>query len=103
MNLIKLNNGTIAEVAEYKVENDLIEFQNNPLIEALPKIYSHQEVIDKLTLYPYFNKQERLLEDYKRVHCIQRLFQYFQPFPLHLEMYSSIDRVLRTGYLSRNP
>lgn len=103
MNTIKLKNGTIAEVAEYKVEDDLIEFQNNPLIEALPKIHSHKEVIDRLTSYPPFNKQERFLEDYKRVHCIQRLFQYFQPFPLHLELYSSIDRALRTGYLSRNP
>ncbi|MCM3390602.1 ATP-binding protein [Ureibacillus chungkukjangi] len=103
MTTIKLENGTIAEVAEYKVETDLIEFQNNPLIEALPKIQSYQEVIDRLSFYPPFNKQERFLEDYKRVHCIQRLFQYFQPFPLHLEMYSSIDRALRTGYLTRNP
>lgn len=103
MMTIQLKNGTVAQQANYQVDADLIEFQHNPLIEALPPIYLHEQLVDLLMLYPPFHESERLLDEYKRVHCIQRLFQYFQPIPLHLETYSSIDRVLRTGYLSRNP
>lgn len=31
-----------------------------------------------------------------------RLFQIFQPLPVHLDMESRISRVLRQGYLARN-
>lgn len=103
MMTIKLKNGTVAQLANYQADTDLIEYQNNPFLEALPQIYSHEQLVELLMLYPPFHERERLLDEYKRVHYIQRLFQYFQPFPLHLEIYSSIDRVLRTGYLSRNP
>ncbi|WP_016994714.1 AAA family ATPase [Lysinibacillus boronitolerans] len=103
MMTIQLKNGTVAHLANYQADADLIEFRNNPLIEALPPIYSHEQLVELLMLYPPFHESERLLDEYKRVHCIQRLLQYFQPIPLHLETYSSIDRVLRTGYLSRNP
>lgn len=103
MMTIQLKNGTVAQLANYQVDADLIEFRGNPLIEALEPIKSPERLIESLMLYPPFHESERLLDDYKRVHCIQRLFQFFQPIPLHLELYSSIERVLRTGYLSRNP
>lgn len=103
MMTIQLKNGTVAHLANYQADADLIEFRNNPLIEALEPIKSPERLIESLMLYPPFHESERLLDDYKRVHCIQRLFQFFQPIPLHLELYSSIERVLRTGYLSRNP
>lgn len=103
MKVIELANGTQAQVAEYKNQNFILEYQNNPLIEALPPIYSQQEVIDRLSIYPPYNKEERFLEDHKRVHLIQRLLHYFQPLPIHIELQSSIDRLLRGGYVSRNP
>jgi hypothetical protein len=103
MKMIELANGTKAHIAEYKAQEDILEYQNNPLIEALPPIYSQQEVIDRLSIYPPYRKEERFLEDHKRVHFIQRILHYFQPFPIHLELQSSMDRLLRAGYVSRNP
>lgn len=102
MEIIKLPSGTQARVAEY-YEQDILEYRNNPFIEALGPILSQQEVIDKLSVYPPYNNEERFLEDHKRVHFIQRLLHYFQPMPIHLEIQSSIDRLLRAGYISRNP
>lgn len=102
MKIAKLHNGTQAQVAKYK-EQEILEYQNNPLIEALPPIYSQQQVIDQLSLYPPYNSEERYLEDYKRVHLLQRILRYYQPLPIHLQIQSSIDRLLRAGYISRNP
>lgn len=102
MNIIELPNGTQAQVAEYK-DQDILEYRNNPFIEALGKIKSQREVIEALSVYPPYNNEERFLEDHKRVHFIQRLLHYYQPMPIHLEIQSSIDRLLRAGYISRNP
>lgn len=102
MKIIELPNGTLAQVAEYK-EQEIFEYMGNPLIESLPLIYSQQEVIESLAVYPPYHKEERFLEDYKRVHFIQRLQHYFQPLPIHLSVQSSIDRLLRAGYVARNP
>lgn len=102
MKVIELSNGTQVQVAEYK-EQDILEYQNNPLIEALPPIYSQQEMIDRLSLYPPYHREERFLEDHKRIHLLQRVLRYYQPLPIHLQVQSSVDRLLRGGYVSRNP
>lgn len=34
---------------------------------------------------------------------VQRLFQCFHPLPIHLDIESRISRVLRMGYIVRNP
>lgn len=93
---------TNEEVAVYK-EQLIEEYKNNPLIEALPKINSSIEVIKALANYPYYNKDEKELEKHIRLHIIQRVFQFFQPLPRHLELEQSIARIIRQGYISRNP
>lgn len=61
------------------------------------------EVIDKIAVYPSFSEGERLLKPHLRYHIIQRLFSYFQPLSIHLELESKISRLLRQGYIPRNP
>ena len=95
-------NGTEAEIAEYK-EQIIPDYRGNPLIEALPPIMDRIEVIDKLAVYPAYSESERMLEAHYRYHCIQRLFQYFQPLSVTLELESKISRIIRGGYLCRNP
>ncbi|MBS4220057.1 ATP-binding protein [Bacillus sp. FJAT-49711] len=102
MEMIKLDNGARVHVAEYR-EQEILEYRGNPLIEALPPIYSQEEVIDRLCMYPPYNKEERYLNDHQRVHLISRLLQYFQAIPIHLRIESSISRLIRTGYTYRNP
>lgn len=99
---VMLPSGTIAELAEYK-EQMIDEYRNNPLIEALPQIMDKIEVIDKIAVYPSFSEGERLLKPHLRYHIIQRLFSYFQPLSIHLELESKISRLLRQGYIPRNP
>ncbi|MGG1689415.1 ATP-binding protein [Heyndrickxia ginsengihumi] len=103
MKMIELPNNTTAQLAEYKKQPEIVEYQNNPLIEALPPIYSQSEVIDHLSIYPPFNKEEKYLENYKRVHLILRLLHYFQPIPIHLKIESSVSRLIRSSYIHRNP
>lgn len=102
MKIIELANGTPVKVAEY-TEQEIFEYQGNPLIESLGPVFPSQKVIELLSVYPSYNEGERLLDDHIRLHFIQRLLHYYQPMPIHLQLHSSIDRLLRAGYIHRNP
>ena len=87
MNKVIIPNGANAVVAEYK-EQLIPEYSGNPLIEALPPIYSQEEIVDKLALYPRYNPEERQLESHYRIHMVQRLFQCFQQLSILLDLES---------------
>lgn len=99
---IFLKNGQKAVLADYK-DQELQEYRENPFIEALPKILTTEEVIDKLSVSPIFDQSERLYSPEVRVHIIQRIFRYFQPLENHLELEREISTTIREGYISRNP
>ncbi|WP_067625006.1 ATP-binding protein [Alicyclobacillus acidiphilus] len=102
-NKVLIPNGCEAVVAEYR-DQDVVDYRYNPFIEALPPILSQEEVIDHLAVYPPFDPQtERQLETHIRFHLVQRLFQYFQPLGVHLDLESRISRLIRQGYVYRNP
>lgn len=79
------------------------EYKGNPLIEALPPIYSKEEVIAKLSYYPIFDVSEREMESHHRFHLIQRLFNIYQVFPNALFLNEKIGTIIRQGYIGRNP
>ncbi|PRS29083.1 AAA family ATPase [Bacillus sp. RJGP41] len=79
------------------------DYESNPLIEALPPIFTEDDVIEQLSVFPPFDEKERTLNPNYRFHCVQRLFQYFQPFEKHLDLEQRISRAIRQGYLHRNP
>lgn len=81
----------------------LSEFRGNPLIEALPPILTEEEVVNYCSVFPNYDERERELDASYRYHCVQRLFQYFQPFEKHLDLEQRISRSIRQGYISRNP
>lgn len=95
-------NNKFAVEANYK-EQLVKEYEGNPFIEALPEIFNKTDVINKIAFYPKFDVREREYEAHIRLHLIQRLFTYFQPLPIHLELESRISRILRMGYTMRNP
>lgn len=99
---VRIPNGGYAVLAEY-MEQVLDEYKGNPLIEALPPIFSYEQTEELLHEYPSFSEKERELDDRYRYHCVQRLFRYFQPLDIHFDIEQRISRVLRQGYLSRNP
>lgn len=102
METVIIPNGLQAEVACYK-EQVIKDYRNNPLIEALPALQSPDTIIEKLAYYPEYDPVERNLESYYRVHIINRLLEVFQPLPMTIELESRISRILRQGYISRNP
>ena len=91
-----------AILAEYKKQL-IPEYQGNPLIEALPPILSEEDAVELMGVYPTYHEQERLLEPQYRYHCVQRLFRYFQPLGQHIDLEQRFSRVIRQGYLGRNP
>lgn len=99
---IILPHGEIAYVANYK-KQPLTEYNGNPLIEALPKILSKEEYIDAVTNYPLFNESDRYLPPEIRLQCVMRMTHYFQPLSKHIDLEQRISRIIRHGYLSRNP
>ena len=91
------------EYAQYHKQL-LDEYRGNPLIEALPDIWTEDEVIRKLTRVAPHNDSERGYAPELRYHCIARLSQgYYQPLEQHIDIEVRISRCLRQGYLSRNP
>lgn len=99
---IYLPNGMEAVKAQYK-NFPLDEFNSNPLIQALPPLASKEDIIRKLMVRPKLNKDDLLLEDTYRIHMANRLFQLFQPLPIHIEVWNMVQNLLIDGYLARNP
>ena len=85
-------------------EQQLPEYDGNPLISALPPIPGFQEVVAQLQALPAFDPQEALLDGRVRAHAIARLLHgFFQPLTHHLELEGKISLMIRQGYIGRNP
>lgn len=84
-------------------KQDVIDFRGNPLIEALPAVLSPEEAYERLSYYPHFDESESELPTHVRYHTIPRINQFFQPGMQHLDLEQRFSRLLRHGYVSRNP
>jgi hypothetical protein len=91
-----------AQVAVYHPQQ-LIDFEGNPLIEALPPILSQEEAFEKLSYYPAYDEKETELSPQLRYHALLRLTRFFQPVTQHLDLEQRFSRLLRYGYVGRNP
>lgn len=99
---VELPGGKIGFVASYS-EQQLEEYMNNPLIEALPPILSIEEVIESIAHYPDYRENERELSAELRLHCVGKLMRFVEPIEKHITIEEKISRCIRDGYLSRNP
>lgn len=99
---INLPNSRQAVLAEYS-KQIVPEYRKNPLIEALPDIFSKENVVDLLTTYPVYDPKERLLSVEYRYHCVMRITRYFQPWKKHYDLESRFSRAIRQGYIARDP
>ncbi|QIW19351.1 ATP-binding protein [Bacillus thuringiensis] len=99
---IQLNNGVYALLAQYQ-QQELVDYQGNPLIESLPSILSYEEAFDQLSFLPDYHEKERNLSDHYRFHALLRLTRFFQPIAQTLDLERRFSRFLRYGYVNRNP
>ncbi|WP_342418935.1 AAA family ATPase [Paenibacillus sp. FSL H8-0168] len=82
----------------------LEDYRNNPLLEALPPIWDDKTVAKNLAHNPSFKISERELPVHLRMHCVQRISRdFFRPLSRHLELQQSLSRLIRDGYVGRNP
>ncbi|MDD2299202.1 MAG: ATP-binding protein [Fermentimonas sp.] len=84
-------------------EQELEEYNNNPLIEALPDIFTEDDLMEKFTIYPTVNPNDCQKPAHIRFHMIQRLKHYTIPWGVHRDLERNISSMLRRGYMSRNP
>ena len=67
-------------------EQVIPDYKGLPLIEALPPILSEEDAEEALHYYPPFQKSEKELDGHLRMHCIDRLFQFNQPWESHIDL-----------------
>lgn len=93
--------GSIEE-AVYK-EQEIEEYSCNPFIEALPNIFTVDDVITKFTFKPLIKAEDRNKSENLRYHIIKRAKNFLQPLPIHITLERRLSSLIRRGYLGRNP
>lgn len=101
-NNVILPSGMEAYQATY-TQYPIPEYNSNPFIQALPPLVDKQEIIKKLTMTSSYNEEERNLDSIFRIHIIQRLYKFFQPLPIHIQIWNMINTLITQGYIARNP
>src|SRR3546814_5454598 len=84
----------VQDFAKY-YESPVLEFQGNPLIEALPPILAETDAASLISNFPEVVDEERQHDKSVRLHCIDRLRSVVQPLPIHLELESAFSSLLR--------
>lgn len=85
-------------------EQPIPEYRSNPLIEALPPILSEKQAAARMLLRPPFDSAERALPAEQRWHLLARLKHLVVPRrPIFYEVERTISRLIRAGYVVRNP
>lgn len=109
MNQKVIISGTIVNVllgrqvaAEY-INQYVDDYVGNPLIEALPPIQTARKVGDVLYSYPSCREEDKNLEPEIRLHLVEQIRSFMVPFTYHILMEASISRLIRRGYVGRNP
>jgi hypothetical protein len=82
---------------------ELPKFGGNPLIEVLPLINTRKQAAKLMQRFPEYSDEMRRLPPHLRTHAAMDALHFFQPLPIHLRLEGMISRVIRDGYLSRNP
>jgi hypothetical protein len=88
--------------AKYTASKDPM-YRHNAFIEALPLVLEDEQVMDRITRLPAYDKAERLLDDIDRLEAVQRISNFVDPMPIHFELYRRFSRLIRSGYMARNP
>lgn len=84
-------------------EQALTMYRDNPLIEALPPILSMEAAIRGLSHPVPYDPDEKTLPLELRLHCPQQILGWVQPLPIHLDLEQRLSRLIRGGYVTRNP
>jgi AAA domain len=84
-------------------EQRLPQYKGNPLIEALPKTLSDEELYDVLSQRPAFEPEQRDWSAQERIQMLETLQSFMLPLSMHFRLARSLDAMLRAGYVGRAP
>lgn len=85
------------------IEQQIPNYIGNPLIEALPRILTSQEAMKKLSHYPDYDDSMRQLPEELRYQMLEDIVRFFTPLNIHIDLERRISRLIRAGYIERNP
>lgn len=94
---ITILKGDLVE-AEYK-KQEIEEYEYNPFIEALPPIFTIDDLADNFYLYPKISEEDRNKPSNLRYHIIKRVKNFLQPLPVHFDIEIKLSSLIRRGYL----
>jgi hypothetical protein len=89
-------------LANYRAQS-VEEYRDNPLIEALPDICTERDAAGAMLVRPQFDPKERLLPVEQRWHLLARLKHIVVPRPMYYLIERTVSRLIRSGYVLRNP
>jgi hypothetical protein len=78
------------QVSANYIDQLITEYQDNPLIEALPRLWSKEEVAEMLSYYPYYDPAQRDLANELRLHLLENVREFFIPQGIHYEIHLSL-------------
>lgn len=83
--------------------SEVSEHQNNPFIEALPRVMSREEWIDFLTAVPVHSELDSTVPTHVRLQMVNRLKDVFIPLSYQTDLATRLDSFIRDGYVHRKP
>jgi hypothetical protein len=98
---VLIDKGAVIE-ASYSAP-ELPKFGGNPLLETLPLANTQKQAAKLMQRFPDYSDEMRQLPTHLRTHAAMDILHFIQPVPNHLKLEGMISRVIRDGYLSRNP
>ncbi|TGE32994.1 ATP-binding protein [Desulfosporosinus sp. Sb-LF] len=100
---MKYNLQNCFEVDAIYSKHPLQEYNNNPLVEALPDVYTEEELFEYMFSRPLHSSSDLELQKEIRFDVIQRLKHFTMPWNIHFDLARNISSMLRRGYIARNP
>jgi AAA domain len=85
------------------VPNSIPSYSGNPWIEALPPVLRLEETMRELVHYPVYEESMRDLPNEDRYHLLGDVARFFTPLNVHIDLERRLSRLIRAGYIQRNP
>ena len=82
---------------------ELPVFNGNPFIEKLPDLLSKADYFKLIKRQPTYDEALRSAQNHIRAQAIADVFDVLVPLPRHFTEQTVIARMIRRGYLARNP
>ncbi len=96
-----VNMGKVVRAVYRKPE--IVNYEGNPLEEALPPMLTTDQLILRLKHFPAYDESHRKPSKEVRYLHVQNGMRCFIPLDVHLDLYRRFSNLIHIGYAGRNP